>query len=204
MLLPSMTLEEIRKEVDKDYEILVRKINYHSLDIKKRLSKYELEKGYEYYFDYLSKYKNKWICRLVLDKKGCLYSSLLIYRNYRGHVCISPSRTKDITYFTGHFFERYNERCKLGFTNFNDIVKHYMKEMGRFNYEILNEIEPGISKIFCTTSQGIVLGMYNKEYNLIKANTFIPNEMLTENQATLKNELNFALDKYILTSSILD
>jgi len=204
MLLPSMTVEEIRKEFEKDYEIFVRKIGYVAIDLEKRLSNYEKKQGYQYFFNYLSKYKNKWICKIFLKKIDYSYTSMLIYHNGKGHVALTILHTGNIVYHTGHFFERYNERCNLGINNFDDIVKHYMVNIGGYRFEKLNEISPGIYKMFCTIPTGIALGMYNSKHNLIKANTFIPNNMLNQNQADFKAELNSRLEKYKHTSYILD
>jgi hypothetical protein len=59
MIIPTMTLEEIRKEISKDFPILDRKVNYVVHDLLKKLSNYEKTKGYVQFFDYCS----KWIFR---------------------------------------------------------------------------------------------------------------------------------------------
>jgi hypothetical protein len=109
-----------------------------------------------------------------------------------------------IIYHTGHFFERYNERCNLGLKTINEIIRAYMKENNEYDIKELEEIEPGIFKIFSIVQSGIMLGMHNKNLNLFKANTYIPNHMLSKNQSEMKQMFLDEIEKYRFTSDLLN
>lgn len=186
MLVPSMTLEEICKEIDKDYPILFRKTSYVMHKLERALSKSEKEKGFVHFYDYCSKYQNHWIYRVCITKKESLVSCLLLYHNGRGHIAIGATPDKNIFYYTGHFFERYNERCKLGLKSLDDIYHAYLNAIYRFHFQDIEEVAPGIFKTFCVIESGIILGMHNRRLKLFKANTFISNNMLRKDQLQLK------------------
>ena len=204
MIVPSMTLEEIRKEIEKDFPILQRKMGYVANDLGKKLSKVEKRQSNTYFYDYISKYKNYWIYRITANRIGPTYSAIMLYHNGRGHVGITSTSDLYITYFTGHFFERYNERRKLGLKTIPDIARAFITEFDNFKFQEMEQIDEGIYKIFGTISSGIVLGMFNKPLMLVKANTFVANETLTKNQKELMIDLNESLEKYKETSGILN
>jgi hypothetical protein len=203
MLVSTMTLEEIRREIEKDFPILRRKIGYVVHDLERELSKDIRKKGFVQFYDYLSKYKNQWIYRVEIIKKEPLVSCMLVYHNGRGHAAIEMTQDEEIIYFTGHFFERYNERCKLGLKSIYDIIRMYMNENNFCDFQELEEVAEGIVKIFCLIPSGIMLGMYNKPLSLIKANTFLTNDMLGKSQNEMKTLIINELEKYKLSSGNL-
>jgi hypothetical protein len=196
MLVPNMTLDEIRKEIEKDFPILHRKMGYVADDLKKKLKKPDIIKGFVKFDYYLSKYKNRWLYQIHITKKTTHLIALLICRNTKGHACISMLPNNVLCFQTGHFFERYNERQNLCLKEFDDIVKHYLSATHRLEYEMLEEISPEVYTMFGTIDSGVVLGTFNYNVNLIKINTFLTNEMLNSNQKELKIMLKEALDKY--------
>ena len=186
MIVPTMTLEEIRKEIEKDYPILLRKMVYVSNDLEKKLSKAQKIIGFERFYEYFSKYKNQWIYSISINKEITEFEFMLLYHNGRGHAAIAISPKNVLVYHTGHFFERFNERCKLGLKTIDDIIRAYMKENNTYDMRVVEEIEPGISKVFCVIQSGIMLGMFNKKLNLYKANTFLSNNMLNTKQKEME------------------
>lgn len=200
MILPTMTLEEIRKEIEKDFPILYRKMNYVANDLKKKLSKDTKRKGFIEFFDYYSKYKNHWIYKIEITKTTFFNLAMLLYHDDKGFAGISVTHEMNIIYHTGHFFKRYNERRKLGLNSTTDIVKAFLTENTICQFNELEEIEPGIFKTFCIIPTGIMLGIFNRPIMLIKANTFLTNDMLFKNQIELKAQIKDELEKYKLTS----
>jgi hypothetical protein len=196
MLVPNMSVEEIRKEVLKDYPILQRKMNYHSLDIKKKLSTATLKQGYVQFFDYTSKYKNHWIYKIICYKKEYDIMAMLVYHNGKGHVGIEVADDNSIIYHTGHFFLRYNERRQLGLCNFNDIVKAYLNENFMYHLQMLDKLTPDIYTFFGRTQTGVIMGTINKKTSFAKINTFLTNESLNKNQLEQLNQLRAQMEKY--------
>jgi hypothetical protein len=195
MIIPTMTLEEIQKEISKDFPILDRKVNYVIHDLIKKLSKDAKKRGFVQFFDYCSKYKNNWIYRVSIKKKESGFEAMLLYHSGKGHAAIAVTRELNLIYHTGHFFERYNERCKLGLKTLNDIIRAYMNENNIYHFEEGEEIAPDIFTMFCVIPSGIVLGTYNKKLDFVKANTFVPNDMITKKQRELYEELKKELEK---------
>ncbi len=204
MLVPSMTLQEIRKEFEKDYPILRRKIQYVTHDLTKKLNRYTKSQGFINIYDYYSKNKNHWLYRLNISDKDKKQSVMMLYHNGKGNVAISILGNLQMVYHTGHFFERYNERNNLGLSTFKDIVKAYMNETFVIDFKTLDEIAPGIFKVFCIIPSGVALGMFNEKINMVKTNTFLTNSMLSQNQLKLKEELKNELDKYEHSSDRLE
>ena len=64
-----------------------------------------------------------------------------------------------------------------------------MNENDVYRFEEGEEITPDTVTMFCIIPSGIVLGTYNKKLDFVKANTFVPNNMLTGRQKELSDEL---------------
>jgi hypothetical protein len=161
----------------------------------KKLSNYEKSKGYVKFFNYCSKFKNNWIYRVTIKNKESGYDAILLYHNGKGHAAVTVTRDLNLVYHTGHFFERYNERRKLGLNTITEIIHAYMNENDVYHWKDGDEITPGTVTMFCVIPSGIVLGTYNKKLDFVKANTFVPHNMLTGRQKELSEELSKALEK---------
>jgi hypothetical protein len=198
-----MTLKEICNEIEKELPIVLRKIYYTIHDLEKSLIKEEKKKGSERFYDYCSKYKNQWILRMFISDKKKDTEALLLYHNSKGHAAIEVSNADELVYLTGHFFERYNERLRLGLKTTKDIIHAYMGENLVYDYKEVEVIEPEISKIFCVIPSGVMLGTHNQHLKLVKANTFLPHDMLGKNKKELEFLVKYELEKYKNSSSLL-
>jgi len=196
MLVPNMTLDEIRKEINKDFPILVRKMGYVTQDIQKQWRKVGKPDDYIKFFDYTSKFKNHWIYRIEPLRKFSNCSAMLVYYNGRGHAGIASSKELNIIYHTGHFFLRYNERRNLELKTLEEIIRAYMNENHDIEYIDLEEISDDVTTIFGEIVSGIVLGTYNKRLDFLKLNTYLPHHMLSSNQNQKLIELKEATHKY--------
>jgi hypothetical protein len=205
MLVPSMTFAEIRKEIEKDFPILYRKMGYVTKELAKEHHKEIKKNDYVAYFDYCSKYKNHWIYWISITKYKGLYGAMLLYHNGKKRSAIAVTYELNIIYHTGHFFDRFNERLKLGFHSFTEIVQYYLAMNNVYRFQELDEIEPdNVYTMFCIIPSGVILGMYNRNLNLIKANTFITNEMMHKDQRDLREYLRNLFDNYKSNSAVLD
>ena len=200
MLVPSMTLEEVRREFEKDFEIIFRKATYVSHKLERNLSKAMKEKGHVSFFDYYSKYKNTWIYRVYITKKQDIVSFMVFYDNPKGHLAITRTEEKYLVFHTGHFFERFNERCKLGLTSYKDIVCAFMDDCITYAFQPLEQIAPGVKKFFGIIPSGAILGIQNENLRIFKINTFLSNDLLRGDQKEFQKQLNTALDKYVPAS----
>jgi len=197
MILPTMTFEEVRRELEKDAPIVMRKAYYVSLDLEKKMGKAGLKQGPIQYFDYLSKYKNQWIYRLRFTKKRTEISVMMVYHNGHGHAAVAVSPEDDIVYHTPHFLNRYNERRNLGLTNYKNIIHAFMNENQIYTWEELEEIKEGVFKVFMQIPSGAVLGTLDKNLWFTKANTYLPNEMLNKTQTERQADMKERIEKYL-------
>ncbi len=198
MLVPSMNLEEIRKEFLKDYEIVMRKAGYVVKD-QQKTRKHSRNKEFDFTYDYYSKYKNYWICNVSSSGKNDISDKHLVYYyNKTGLVALTYDRVKDILhYHTAHFFNRYNERMKLGLIKPYDIMRHYFDRTNNIMYHHLGEIDAGIHKIFGVAPNGMVLGTHHIRLKFLKFNTFLTEDLLLGDQHERKDFLIKSLDKYL-------
>ncbi len=204
MLVPAMNLAEIRKEIDKDFKIVVRKSNYVMQDIIKE-NKPLRSKRIIKVFDYLSKHKNTWIYKWDLDKKSCVPNYLVWYYGDRGLTAIEAFTTGDaLLYYTSHYFKRYNERLNLQINDPKTLLHTFMNNHIAYMFQYLEQVSPGVWKFFAVTKNGVALGTYIKSLNYYKMNTFITHAMLKGNQLEMKAFKSAELDKYLANVHKLD
>jgi len=163
-----MTIADIRRELQKDVPILLRKITYVIQDLEKHSSKEAQKQGFVRYYDYTSKFRNHWIYRVHINRKQSDGSNMLVYHNGKGHAGITVSPQFEIIYHSPHFFQRYNERRKLGLTDVFDIIRVYMNESQAVLFEDLEDIRPGVTKVFGQIPSGVVLGTLDTNIMLAK------------------------------------
>jgi len=196
MLVPAMTLEEIRREVEKDYPIVHRKSSYVSRKLQRLLRNAIRENTVVRFFDYYSKQKNNWIYKIELNKKLPQITFAVYYYGDKGLTVIEPIASNIMLYCTAHFFNRYNERRNLNLIMPNDIIRSFMNDNVQFTFKRLEEIYPGNYTVFGTTDSGITLGTFNASTNLYKLNTFITRDMLRGDQVEMEVQMKMMLGKY--------
>lgn len=204
MIVPSMDLSEIRKEIDKDFEIVVRKSTYVMQDLIKANAPLRGKRIIKVY-DYLSKHKNNWMFKLDVDKKGCLHNYLVWFYNDRGLCAVEAFPNNDyMLYFTTHYFKRYNERLNLQLIEPKQLQQTFMNNHSVYKFQNLEEVSPGVWKIFAVTKNGVALGTLIKKLKYIKMNTFITHAMLKGDQLEMETKKKAELDKYLAHIHKLD
>jgi len=197
MLVPSMTLEEIKKEIAKDFPIVFRKSEYLAQDLKRSLKHTHFEKEVRFY-DYLSKYKNNWIIRIEEQKKGSMVTFITWYYNEAGLTAIIPVENNDyLSFFTAGFFKSFNERMQLNLTLPNDIIRAYADE-NLINGDVkLGYCAKGIYKFYCSTPHGYVLGTCNEYEKFYKLHAFMTHEMLKGREGELEKVMNEEVERFV-------
>jgi len=106
MLVSTMTLEEIRREIEKDFPILRRKIGYVVHDLERETEQRHQKKRILYSSMIIfPSIKTSGFTGWRSLKKNRLVSCMLVYHNGRGHAAIEMTQDEEIIYFTGHFFD---------------------------------------------------------------------------------------------------
>ncbi len=192
-----MTLIEIRKEIEKDFPIVVRKADF----LEHKLTRETRPHGKDSFvrvYDYLSKYKNNWLIRIETRRRVMGTSFLVYYYNNIGLAGITVSPDEELLgYYTSHFFKRFNQRLALNLTKPNEIMKAFINECFTFHGRNLDVISPGIYKTVCATQKGYCLGIMDENKKFLRINTFITKDMLKEGQVPLADQLNQRMEKFI-------
>ena len=194
MLVPSMTLDEIKKEIQQDYEIVNRKTIYLVKE-QQKAAKHNNNKVVKYY-DYLSKQKNNWLFRIESKKKIASISMLVYYYTNIGlmGILLMPDYNT-LHLHTSHFFQRFNERLSLNLKTPKEIMCTFLEECWQFMEHGKEEVSPGVFKIFALTERGYCLGYTLTDKNISIMNTFLSHEMLKGDQLELAERLNEELAK---------
>jgi hypothetical protein len=200
MLVPRMTIKEIRKEMIKDYPMVLRKMEYVAYDLKKTLDKKTFREGHIHFFDYSSKLKNHWICRVGVDPQEFSRKAMMVYHNGIGHVGISVIDCSRIIYHTGHFFNRYSERRNLNIKDFNSIVRSFLDENCNYRFMNVDCIGDRVYTIFGEIDSGIIAGTIDCNQQFLKMNTFLPEAILSPNQEKRLAKVRETMHKYKDTS----
>jgi hypothetical protein len=188
MLVPAMNIEEIRKELNKDFPVLNRKMVYVAHKLLKTI-KPARDKIITRVSDYFSGNKNKWLYRLSISQKKQECFLLIYYYNAKGISAFSKINNTDyLLHFTSHFFDRYNERCHLGLKDKIEIMKVYLSENGIYTFHERQQIANGIFKIYSLTQKGIILGTLDKNLKVYHFNTFIPLNLLSKKKFRVVSE----------------
>lgn len=203
MLVPAMTLEEIRKEVLKEFPILQRKAGYVGKE-EYKYKKHSKVKDFIKTYDYVSKYKNNWICTVQYTNEQWVTAHLALFNGPKGLAAIAYDSERDMLhYYTAHFFNRYNERLKLNLIKPTDIIRHYHANNNAIGYAKIGDPTAAIYKFLGKGYTGIVLGTVHNHLRLMKMNTFLANDGLTENQSKLSEICSPILNKYMDEAGVL-
>lgn len=208
MIVPSMTVQEIHKEVFEDIKNLKNKLDEYRDDFKKavlKTNRYPLTKSY----DYKTREKNNsFIIDFTAIKRSNWKKPVLtiygIYSRPEGKYAVVPTLDRNIiSIHPPHFFKRYRERIiKDESISTEDSIRQYFKNDWGFTGSVVNSDFEAVFHCFendnkdekvsfvGATSQGYCFGEKQGNVNFIK--TIISEEMLFEDQKALFYELKKA------------
>jgi hypothetical protein len=196
MIIPSMTLIEVRKEYEKDWPIVSRKGDYLLKELRHKARPHGKDIVVRFH-DYLSKNQNNWIIRLELSKKESFITKMAYFNNNSGlSAILSIHEDRVLIFHTPNFFKRFNERLHLGLSSPMDIFHAFLNESNEYEGTRLNKIAPGIYKLFSATPKGYCLGTYDENIKFMKMSTFITHDMLKDSQVDIAVELSSRIEKY--------
>ena len=208
MIVPSMTVQEIHKEIFEDIKNLQSKLDEFCKRFKKvvlKASRYPLTKSYDcktigkknlFIVDYTAFKRSNW--------KNPIMSLNGIYTRPEGKYAVAPSIDMNIiTIYPPHFFARFRERIVKDESISNeDIIRQYFKNDWGFMGAVVNKDLESVYHCFendndndivsfvAATSQGYCFGEKQGNVNIVK--TIITEKMLFENQKPLFSELKNA------------
>lgn len=226
MIVPSMTEQEIRKEIIEDLTDL-RCQERFSKDFRSKVLKSYKFPVIKSYDCKSNKRKNHIVMTFTADKRGhhdnpCV-SMYCIYERKEGkYAAIYDPAKRKITIYAPHFFKRYKERIlKDDSLQMIDVIKEYFKNCwGLIRIEIDKNLEEAyqcfeghysdeVINFASVTGGGYCFGEDHGEVSILK--TIISEEMLSEKQKTffhaLKDicdnaKINYNNEKMKLTISV--
>ena len=199
MIVPTMSTEEVIKEVQADIAIIMRKAEYtYDQSVRKQLlktKKFPFVKAYDYV---TPKTKNNWIFIIEVKSKSALGRTFINYHYTSiGIRAVTIANETDFIFFTGHLFSRFVEREKLSVTNPVDKIKEFFKLNIDMNCHLEKKLEGGADEFIAYVKTGVVLGIKNK--NVVVCNTYLSNEMLRKDQTLMVKGLKEELENYNAT-----
>jgi hypothetical protein len=188
MLLPNMSMKEIRKEIEEELPILRRRTEYVATGLKySRNVKSNVALAGT--FNYCSEFQNTWYVRLELYKSSYRYSFMAAHPTRKGLCAISPlNNTGWLLYFTKHCFYRYDERLKLGLPDTEARIKAFMNQEQDFS--ICPE-RWGHFDLYCVVSNGLILGRADKTNRIFSMNTYITKDMIRSGQIKFRKKSEY-------------
>lgn len=202
MIVSNMTIDEIYREIDKNLSFIAGKID----NLKRKLLRLTIKskKPESIFLFTKDKNNNEWFIYLNVTKKYIRISKGVLYLDVNNKFnIIDISSTGNLTNFTSHFIERYNER----FLHQEKLTKREI-----FKLFILNNPAKiiKIDENACVMTDGVGLGELHRRvgYYYFNCKTFVNNNMLFENQDNYKNEgkkyMEEKLKKIIKSKAKLD
>lgn len=191
MIIYTMSLEEMQKEVEKDSLLLWDRTCRFVDDSRRFFLKAEHFPVYRRLEWRSPRTNTKWtICIFALSRSFRKKTAVIHYAPYQsyglGAVLLRLWDDMTIENITPHFFSRYNERfLKLHGINLSGValIEYYMSNNPGSSIDYDAESGRYVSSI----NDGIVLGEYENG-KCLQANTFVSNDMLFKAQIA-KDEL---------------
>src|SRR5437016_2691159 len=129
MIVSTMNVEEIRMEVFRDLPSVLARSNFHAPAFLRWLYK----SGQMYMTtvkECVTARRNKWLLIFRVNRKESVMSQALPFYDDKGYLVAVPYSVDDEKYlciFTGHFFQRFDERMKLNLVQPRVITQRFFR-----------------------------------------------------------------------------
>ena len=184
MIVPNMSLPEIRKAVSDDLDSEIKrkmqsiKITHQGKWIRNG------RRDFVETISFASKTRNNWRITITCNRNGVQSVPYLVSYNNIGITAshIDPEcPSSSLMHFNTHFFKRYRERARVAIEKPEDLVKFFFKK----NTVLLACYYPredGTQQLFTPLAGGVGLGNYHEEPDICEFKTFVDDSLLGENQ----------------------
>jgi len=184
MLVPTMTLQQIRKALVADYERELKgKLKMIEISSKGKWMR-NGRKDFAETILHTTQSQNNW--RITIEYKKGVLTTIPYLISYDGtgitasHFMMGfgPER---LVHFNTHFFKRFKERGKIDIEKPQDLVKYFFRN-NSLMLPCYFPMADGTNQLFCPLAGGIGLGRYYEEGNIHEFKTFVDNSLLREDQ----------------------
>ena len=184
MIVPGMSLQEIKKSLLNDYDTELRaRLNFIDITYKRKWLLNGKHDAIET-IHFPAKSKNNWRITVHCQKTHVHVVPYLISYNEFGIVAalLTPSLTPmAFMHFNTHFFQRYRERAKIKADKPVELVKTFFKQNMYMMPASITQ-ENGSEQVFTPLNGGVGLGIYHEADDIYEFKTFVDNSLLKEEQ----------------------
>lgn len=184
MLVPSMSWEEIIAEVNSDYIALLKLMNYKLKNIGFRMQRLG-EVRFTETFHMKTEKMNDWTIILNISPFTSEFCFYLKSYDRHGIVAYKIAQEGDafmLVKFNSHFFKRYRERMQLDVVKPEQVMKHFFKNNIDEKHAVSDEYTNGAQLAFFSYPNGMGVGRFDAEKNVVHIKTFITKELFNEQQ----------------------
>lgn len=198
MFVESMSFTQMRNQALDDLKPIVSKVIHHGKAISRVMRKTNMS-HFKKYYDYTAPVtKNHWLYSIELKNafaKSYSYTCFSYFETGKksyAAILVAPN-TREVFYFTKHFFDRYNERLALGGKSRREVMMAFLEDNNNFSWiPTGKKRKSGLPEVFVQMKYGVGLGAWHMDINFVELRTFITNEMLKNDQIILSYHLEEA------------
>lgn len=189
MVVASMTIEEIYKEVMNDLESVQRKGHAQAIVFQNEMKRKNLDHEVRV-VSYKTAQFNEWNIMLAIERDRIKKMYYLRTNDNVGTVAyviqfFTESDEKFLIKMNTHFFKRYNERLHLGLTKPADVIKHFFKHNFDNDQGASEMLPNGQRLVQFVYGTGVGIGWQDDAKKVVHVKTFIANETLNKTQKSL-------------------
>ena len=184
MLVPTMSLSEIKKSVCNDYKPEVKnKVEGIKMAYKGKWIR-NGRKDFAETVAFPVKSRNNWRITIICSKENVTTIPYLISHDKYGVTAsylLTDFPEMPLMHFNSHFFKRFRERGKIDMDKPDQIIKLFFRK----NLCLLPCYAPredGTQQLFVPVHGGVGLGNYHPETEICEFKTFVDNSLLGQNQ----------------------
>jgi hypothetical protein len=190
MIVPAMSLSEIKKSVYNDYEPEVKN---RVGGIKMAYKQKWIRNGRKDFAETVAfpvKSKNNWRITIICNSINVTTIPYLISYDKHGITasCLSDLSENLLLHFNAHFFKRFRERGKIDMDKPEQVIKFFFRK-NQVLIPCYSPREDGTQQLFVPVHGGIGLGNYHPDTEICEFKTFVDNSLLGQDQRNAINQI---------------
>ncbi len=186
MIVPAMTIEEVRHEMLYDFEAVNRKAHAHAQVVFQQMKRKGLSHEKQI-IKYPSARKNEWVILYDIFPNNMHYIYYTEASDKRGRVAYQflfddKNHENGTIKYNTHFFKRYRERQNPKLNNPSELIRCFFKHNAECSFGQTQVLEDGRRLANYVFTEGIGMGWVNWETRITNLKTFLPFSMLNKTQ----------------------
>ena len=208
MIVLSMTADEIYGEINRDFKYLSHKASLTGRTLQQKMLR-KKQSSEKCTINLKTPLLNNWNVLYSVDPSFIKINYYLKSFDKRGVVVYSLQYLYsganldhiNVLKYNTHFFQRYNERMNLHFSDTGKIITHFFKNNHDYDERESQLMDNGIRAAHFYFPAGLGIGWKDEARKFIILKTFVTNEMFSKSQKLLaehiKNEVDTNVERYV-------